>query len=252
MYFLNNTPPSGQEKKMANYTIKYSCGHGSVTKQLLGKIDDRYRKIAWMEQNMVCPDCYKRAKSKQDTATKMQGTLTLSYTLQGNVPTIRIVVTGNLLANKQALQAIGYVSSDDDSMEIKRTIAVNAGDCEIEANRDAIFAAVNEMHNALQSIGYTLSSYGLTNIDVIDAAISRAKEIGDISSKKEPATATSPAKKEASKKPQWFAELERNHDNPYCNGKIYGRQGGYNIYISNKQYKITDDQRDDLLTFFKK
>jgi hypothetical protein len=49
---------------MAKYTITYSCGHtGEI--QLFGKMDERDRKIAWLEREGLCPECYKARKEQE-------------------------------------------------------------------------------------------------------------------------------------------------------------------------------------------
>lgn len=54
---------------MAKYQVTYSCGHtGEV--QLFGKHEDRYDKIAWMEREGLCPECYrKQRQEKRDAET---------------------------------------------------------------------------------------------------------------------------------------------------------------------------------------
>lgn len=50
---------------MAKYDVTYACGHPG-TVDLYGKGSERERKLAWMENNMLCPDCYRaerRAKA---------------------------------------------------------------------------------------------------------------------------------------------------------------------------------------------
>ena len=51
---------------MAKYEVKMSCGHVE-TIQLFGKMEDRYKKIAWLEENGVCAECHK-AQKKQEHA----------------------------------------------------------------------------------------------------------------------------------------------------------------------------------------
>ena len=54
---------------MAHYTYDYSCSHGRGSVQLFGKTCDRERKLTWLGESMVCPDCYKlRAHSRQAKA----------------------------------------------------------------------------------------------------------------------------------------------------------------------------------------
>ena len=50
---------------MAHYTINHKCGH-SVEIQLFGKMEDRYRRIEWLE-TQECEEC-KRAKANAAAA----------------------------------------------------------------------------------------------------------------------------------------------------------------------------------------
>lgn len=52
-------------KKMAKYTITHTCGHTEEV-QLFGKMSDRERRIAWLE-NQECEEC-RRAKANAATA----------------------------------------------------------------------------------------------------------------------------------------------------------------------------------------
>jgi len=52
---------------MAKYDVTYTCGH-TETVELFGKTSERERKIAWMEQNCVCPTCYKEKQQKEAAA----------------------------------------------------------------------------------------------------------------------------------------------------------------------------------------
>lgn len=49
---------------MAKYDVTYTCGH-TETVELFGKTSERERKIAWMEQNCVCPSCYKEKQQAE-------------------------------------------------------------------------------------------------------------------------------------------------------------------------------------------
>lgn len=42
---------------MAKYTVTYKCGH-TGTVQLFGTESDRKYRIAWYEENCVCPECF--------------------------------------------------------------------------------------------------------------------------------------------------------------------------------------------------
>jgi hypothetical protein len=43
---------------MAKYTVTFSCGHTEVI-ELVGKVSERERKIAYFEQSGICSECYK-------------------------------------------------------------------------------------------------------------------------------------------------------------------------------------------------
>lgn len=48
--------------------------------------------------------------------------------------------------------------------------------------------------------------------------------------------------------PKWYEEIRSKHSNPYWNGKYYKgkRKGEHRIYVSNKEYSITDQQKQEL------
>lgn len=46
---------------MAKYNITYSCGH-TETVELFGNQNERFRKLAWMEINGLCSQCYRNER----------------------------------------------------------------------------------------------------------------------------------------------------------------------------------------------
>lgn len=52
---------------MAKYDVTYSCGH-TGTIELYGPGAERERKIAWIERNQTCSDCYRGAKQANPDA----------------------------------------------------------------------------------------------------------------------------------------------------------------------------------------
>jgi len=52
---------------MAKYDVRFSCGH-VATICLYGKEADRQRKIAWYEENGLCPDCYRKQQEEEKKA----------------------------------------------------------------------------------------------------------------------------------------------------------------------------------------
>lgn len=55
------------------YDITYSCGH-TATIQLYGNTAERERKIAWMERDGLCPECY-REWQRDENARKAKEVL---------------------------------------------------------------------------------------------------------------------------------------------------------------------------------
>ena len=46
------------------YDVTYKqCGHTAIV-ELFGKSEERRRRIAWMEENFLCPDCYEEMQKK--------------------------------------------------------------------------------------------------------------------------------------------------------------------------------------------
>lgn len=63
------------------YSVKYSCGH-ICTVELFGKTSERERKIRWMQETAVCPECYKEQKRIElETEAEKAGLVpvTMSY-----------------------------------------------------------------------------------------------------------------------------------------------------------------------------
>lgn len=70
---------------MAKYDVTYKCGH-TETVQLYGKIDDRMKKIEWMEQHAVCSECKRKEteeKHRQEYEKALQQSESLPV-LQGS------------------------------------------------------------------------------------------------------------------------------------------------------------------------
>lgn len=69
---------------MGKYLITYKCGHTKEV-QLYGKIEDRIKKLEWMEQHALCSDCnregmkekhlqeYKKALQESGSLPILQG-----------------------------------------------------------------------------------------------------------------------------------------------------------------------------------
>lgn len=93
---------------MGKYTIQYACGHGECEKQLYGKMDRRDDYVAWAEQNMVCPDCYKDKMREQDKNTLLKAEIIVSMFGWINGGAAIAVTTGDTYSIKDQLKSAGY------------------------------------------------------------------------------------------------------------------------------------------------
>lgn len=52
---------------MAKYTVNFSCGHTEEI-ELVGKYEERKRKIQWYEECGLCPHCYAQKRAAEKAA----------------------------------------------------------------------------------------------------------------------------------------------------------------------------------------
>jgi len=103
---------------MAKYTITCKCGH-EMTKKLFGKTADRERKIVWMEQNMLCPDCYKKQQNSLPLVAEKE------ICIVNKDGRFFVIKQGNSYAVKETLKEKGfffgeYFPKDSQSMIPKK------------------------------------------------------------------------------------------------------------------------------------
>ncbi len=228
---------------MANYTINYACGHGSTNKNLVGKISERERHIAWAEKNMVCPQCYKAQKEAEDAAAEKIATITL---VTASKPVISIEIKGQIKANADALHALGYRWSDSTSgglagyMTIKKPGRVLALAHEV-ASVDDMTGWIVSQTNVLNRIGYTVVSdlsdldrNYLAHLTAQAGEKEAAREYLKVIQASDPKPEISPLRKR-------IAQIEKQTGQKW-NGKIYGKSGGYNFYVANQKFLASDEE----------
>lgn len=229
---------------MAQYTFKYACGHGTGIVNLFGKGSERQSKLAWYEQNRVCPDCYKKQSAEEDAAAEKVAVL--KYRI-GEVPYFSIVLHGQTLKNKEQIKELGFAWAYDDEEGLRGMLAMKAppkawqktfaatSEAELMKNVETICAEI-------APLGYTLKD-SVHNIIDMGMLMHQWQKI---------------AEKEAAKaadKPEYngcfdflkerhgadYASYERAGGKPW-NGKVYGHKGSYNYYVDDKRYDMTDEQ----------
>ena len=237
---------------MAKYSYPYACGHGTGTVTLYGKTSDRERKLAWYEQNMVCPDCYKAKKSAENEAAEQVATI--KYRLGGGAPVFSVIVHGKIQANKDALKGIGFYLDYDEAEGLRGFLATKeppkAWQKTFEARSEKeLLEQVEAIINELAPLGYQFKDTPSNLIDM-GMLFQQWQEIA----KKE-------TEKQANKPPYngCFEFLKKRHGDDYAkreraggnpwNGKIYGKKGGYNYYIDDTRYSMTDEQRAEIVKY---
>jgi hypothetical protein len=92
---------------MAKYTVKYACGHGTHVEQLYGKEKDRQWRISKMEQDMVCPECYKKMAQEKAQAEGLIFNMAVNAVPGQRVVYITAWFTGDTKPHKEAIKALG-------------------------------------------------------------------------------------------------------------------------------------------------
>jgi hypothetical protein len=95
---------------MAKYTIEYTCGHeGHREVQLFGPHKERERKLEWMAQECLCPECW---KAKKEAEQKALGIVARVRACPGVKPAILIELYGDTASIKEAAKERGYKWGD--------------------------------------------------------------------------------------------------------------------------------------------
>lgn len=234
---------------MAKYTIDYACGHGQFAEDLGGKVADRESKAAWLGNNRVCPECFRAAKIAEDATAPKTATIALMPAAE---PVISIEASGQIEANKAALQALGYRWADAaggltgylSMTRPKRVLALT----KVVSSPEDAGAWISAAQASLAALGYTLVS-SLSAIDMAylaklvagkqaaaSAANCAAAKIAEIHAA-DPRPAGSALRRK-------ITQLEKASGARW-NGKIYGRKGGWNFYIDDKKHLASDAEVAD-------
>lgn len=221
---------------MAKYTISYKCGHGSYEKQLYGKETERQRYIAWAEDNMLCPDCYKTKARADDAAAEQIASIHTSSI----EPVLICIVRGRIEANQDALRALGFEWQRIDTgafallatkLPPKSFAVVKTLGSLAEGEK-----WVEEMARKLSAIGYRME-IAATALDLSFVARTLERRQAAMSANPKPA------------RPAWYQALRDATPNATWNGKVYGKAGAWKIYISNVEHQISDAQKAELDTY---
>lgn len=231
---------------MAKYTYDYSCGHGTAEVELYGKHDERDRKLQWLSDTRVCPDCYKKSMREQDAAAEQ--ILTINFVGPSDIR-FAAQVSGKIEANKDALKALGYSWQDSTTGGVmsllnmskpKRMLVKYSPSLDSLEAATAWFAGITEEAAAL---GYKATDgIGPLDIAMIQKIISgreaqaaakaeKAAKAAEVQAT-DPKPATSPLRKR-------IAELEKSSGSKW-NGKFYGGKGHWHFYVNNEKHPASN------------
>lgn len=126
---------------MAKYEIKMSCGHVE-TIQLFGKMTDRDKKIAWLEEHGICTACY---KARQDAAHAEETAAAKAKADEENLPELNG-------SEKQVNWALSIRAKKFEALnEMFANANANATDEQRQQNQIALQAAKNVLASKTES-----------------------------------------------------------------------------------------------------
>lgn len=232
---------------MAKYTVNYSCGHGSIVKELFGKVSERERKIEWMEENLVCPECY---KAEQEILEHQAPKIAYLDVAPASIPLLQVTVTGQIKANQDALKSLGYtwmeaaggfkeyINGDKPKLRLGKY-------SEQTFEFSHILAFIKKCRIELEQLGYTL----VNNLSEIDKGLLKrqlASHKAQQAEKQKRLTADPKPEKIC------YQFMFDRHGEKLLgwNGKFYGsRSNGHYYYYFNEKISVTDEQYQAILDY---
>lgn len=225
---------------MAKYTINYACGHGSTVKNLVGKTSERERKIAWFEQNLVCPECYKaQQQAKDDNSPKTASV----HTLVAQGVYLYVQINGQINKHQDQLKSLGFGWTKDIASGLVGFLSMKEPDwkfvkvSDVLANKQALLDWIKACEAELAELGYKLDiaindlDFGMLMHQLDQQTKEQAKKDDWLTNNPKPSN------KEA------LGFMFDKHGSPLSgwNGKIYGRKGGYHYYYDGEKHPISND-----------
>lgn len=224
---------------MAKYTYQYACGHGTGVVSLFGKNAERERKLAWYADNMVCPDCYKLQKQQEDN--EAEKVAVIKYRT-ADIPLFSVIVHGQIEQNKESLKALGFSLEEDYEAGILGMLSMKkpplAWQRTFQAKNEAeLLENIQKVASDIIPLGYQFKDEPVNVLDLNFLKFQWQKI----------------AEREATKPKENgcydFMKERHGKDLRSWNGKIYGKKGGYNYYINNVKFDMTDEQQQAIETY---
>ena len=217
---------------MAKYNITYSCGHEG-TVQLLGKSEERERKIKYYEEFGLCTECYKKQKQEENAKLGflIGGSVADTLSEKGEIQ-ICLSFAGDTLPHKEEIKALGY-----------RWTAVDASQMAYMRKPDMGWVKVVPYEH-LEEEKEKAFAIGAKEAEISDRELANQKErYQEMLSEQKLFRKRNKKKLEAQKQ---LADLLP--EKPECirdghwNEKVYGKAGRYSIYLDGNKVNISDEE----------
>ncbi|MBO5449823.1 MAG: hypothetical protein J5994_10940 [Ruminococcus sp.] len=198
------------------YDITYSCGH-TGTVELFGKSDDRHRRLEWLKENALCPECYKEQHKDDPVVVKVTPFGSVKGTGE---PVFLTEICGNTRPHKGAIKNIGFEWD---------------GIC---WHRKLYMSQLDDFENAVMQIG---------NVKLDDSYVNIRREMENLPDEAKELLAKFHAEWDEKKKgyvvPEKPALLSSGKR---WNGKVYGKSGNFSVYLDGEKVNVSDAEADDL------
>lgn len=215
------------------YTVTMSCGHEEKV-SLLGKNEEREKRIKFYESSGLCRECYKKMEEKQNEQ-ELIFRFSVLYYIDQKTGSILLSASfeGNTKPYKDTIKSLGGYrwgerETSDDLFSYKRPSLCWRKTIKLEELENEISKAV--------SIGAkVISNPSLFESGNYHTALEEQREWKQ---KREKIESIRPIIPEKLKGHKW-------------NQKIYGKPGNYSIYPDGNKVNITDDEAAEISKYLK-
>lgn len=223
------------------YDITYSCGHDGVV-SLLGGGKERERKLTWYQKYGLCPKCYKADQEEKRKAMGLIASVRLpalnTLLSKDPYPYLCIVFDGDTLPYKETIKKMGATFTDDYPA---KNAFIDVLDLSQRPKRWTMQVTFEQLEQALRDLAAI--NCKITECPTSESLAVFVQTYRYAKAKAESKRCEIEAQLQAlGPKPEWpEGLLALWPSDSRWNGKIYGKSGAYNIYISNKKIPIEDE-----------
>lgn len=202
------------------YDIKFSCGHAG-TVELFGESTDRARRLEWLRESALCPECYK--EQHKDDPIVIELKKTYSGVKGTSEPILLVNICGNTKPHKTLIKNMGFEWT---------------GSC---WNRELYMSQLDDFENAAKQLG---------NVKLDDGYINIRREMETLPDEAKELLVKFHEEWEEKKKgyvvPEKPALLSTEKR---WNGKVYGKAGNFSVYLDGEKVNISDTDANELRAY---